>query len=237
MARFEVTLGEWLEFLNDPKVKSRIAGGELSPSSPEVARELEENDRKTLRAVPLYQGKPLFTSEDGGGWTLNASLGMSTLFPALGVCQLGAREYAHWLTARARAQGRAWFYRLPTDLEWEWAARGADRRVHVWGNYPAWNFCWSYPGNFEALRKPGVVGVSPLDESVFGVRDLAGSVCEHTADRIAERSSFTSYRGGSWYTPDEKDFRIASRRGMLPWNARMDFGFRLVVDLPGDVRR
>jgi formylglycine-generating enzyme required for sulfatase activity len=147
----------------------------------------------------------------------------------LGVSLLAGLEYAQW---RTKHDEGGWTYRLPTDLEWEKAARGADRRIYVWGDYPLWSYCSSLKATYLRPVSPSHVGSFPTDESPFGVRDMAGSVFEVTTGRTQNRYRYTALRGGNWRTSDDRFFRICSRNGRNPEAAEMDSGLRLVVD-PG----
>jgi formylglycine-generating enzyme required for sulfatase activity len=140
------------------------------------------------------------------------------------VCQLAAVEYCHWRTQRS---GGRWTFRLPTDREWERAAKGGDGRPFVWGDdLIVWNFCRSLRGSGQL----GSVGAFPFDASVFGVRDMEGSVREYTSDRPQRGFRFVSVRGGSWATLDKFRFRLANRDGVLPDAPRVDNGFRVVAE-------
>ncbi len=231
IARHETTFREYLEFLNDRAVPE---GGEDSPNSPEVAEEVSKvkSAKGKVRLVPVNErdGKPIVTRTPEGRWVLPASRVLTLDSPVFGVPQLAAQEYAAWLT---RAKGGGFKFRLPGDLEWEKAARGADRRTFVWGSYPIWSFSWSNKGLYrESKTPPGSVGISPLDESVFGVRDLAGSVSEHTSGRTQPEQGYryTSIRGGNFYNTDDFWFRIATRNGILPENSGVNTGLRLAAE-------
>ena len=93
--------------------------------------------------------------------------------PVVLVSHEDARAYTAWLSART---GRAW--RLPTELEWEKAARGADGRRFPWGGDYAPGRLNSHDGGpFDTLP----VGRFPEGASPFGLLDAAGQVFEWTA--------------------------------------------------------
>ena len=226
LARYEVRVGEYLQFLQDPDVAGQIdATGHQ--------RIIDETGKETRRLlVPQGRRRLLFERDADGTWQPSGDL-RSLDWPVLGVTREAAEAYAAWKSERARDAGHDWRFRLPTDLEWERAARGADRRVFVWGPQFLWSSCWSLEGHL-GKRTPAVVGRGAFDESVFGVRDLAGSA-EELVDgnpNPAIWKNAGTVRGGSWDTADVYSYRAASRNSIWRSGSKVSIGFRLALDAP-----
>ena len=231
MKRLELTSAEWLEFLNDEDVRERIdpLTGTAEPRHPDVVAELRVlKGEGRVQLVPARNGKQYLRRSDIGTWEFQReTLGLyNPDWPAQLISQHAALEYVHWRNERARRSGEPWVFRLPTDPEWERAARGVDRRHYVWGNYPVWSFCRSQQG--VLLPQAQAPGINTFDESIFGIRGMAGSVREHTTGQPFGR--FRTCRGGSYDQVSDVYFRLASRNGFLPENWIWDHGVRLVAE-------
>jgi serine/threonine protein kinase/formylglycine-generating enzyme required for sulfatase activity len=218
LARHEVTHGEWLEFVNDPEVFGRT--DEKGLYSPEAG---PEEAGKCEIFPEIYRARYL-RDPQAGRWVPREGR-INDDYPAQAVSHLAAEEYARW---RTRKDGR-WTYRLPKAEEWERAARGADRRRHVWGDYLAWSHCCSRLGRI--MGYPALAGASPFDDSVFGIRDMNGNVGEHTEDITIPGQPYRAYRGGSYLDIDELYFHLGSRNGIFPDRTGGGFGLRLAADL------
>ena len=153
--------------------------------------------------------------------------------PVVGVSWYAARAYCFWLSlleAASENLSYVWaigLYRLPNEIEWEWAASGGKRkrkRVYPWGNIKPDHDLANYE---EMVGATTPVGRYPAGATPDGLMDMAGNVCEWMENWHDEDEDARSLRGGSWGFLD--DFlRCTECLSTDPGNRGSDFGFRVV---------
>ena len=147
------------------------------------------------------------------------------------VVQVSARD------AAAFCAHHGW--RLPSEEEWEFAARGTDRRRYPWGNAPPEegqrrraNFgtvaCCAADAS-DGFRQTAPVGSFPDGASPFGVLDLAGNVWEWTSSLFPDRPEQIVLRGGGWGN-NPYCLRTSYRHGNPPDIGLDMVGFRCASD-------
>lgn len=94
-----------------------------------------------------------------------------------------AQAYCQWLTGKL--QGRGWRITLPTEAQWERAARGGDERIYPWGDGLDLNKA-NYGSGRKGIGTTSPVGCYPAVAAPDGVMDMAGNVWEWCADWFDE---------------------------------------------------
>lgn len=159
--------------------------------------------------------------------------------PAVNVSWNDAQAFCQWLSEKT---GKA--FRLPTEAEWEKAARAADGRIYPWGN--EWDESKLNSGESNGNGTTSVGKYSPAGDSPYGLADMSGNVWEWCADWFGEQEyqqrananvldpqgpasdEYRVLRGGSWDST-RRNCRAASRRRGVPARFSSFFGFRLAL--------
>ncbi|MEZ4402347.1 MAG: bifunctional serine/threonine-protein kinase/formylglycine-generating enzyme family protein [Kofleriaceae bacterium] len=163
-----------------------------------------EAEEIALAVVPRHRGT---TAGEAGTliWTRNADglfeagaddegLTWAPALPTFMVNWHSAMHYAEWLSART---GRR--YRLPGELEFEKAARGADARAFPWGDH--FDATWACMRlSRESSLRPAAIDEFPVDTSPYLARGLAGNVVEWCADEY--RREGPAITRGRYLVPD-----------------------------------
>ena len=158
-----------------------------------------------------------------------------------------AMQYCQWLNNLLKGElPTGLILRLPTEAEWEKAARGTDGRTYPWGNQKPDHQLCNYWKFFSAGTTP-VGQFSPQGDSPYGCVDMAGNVWERSADWYDENyyansssidpkgpasGKYHTLRGGSWN--DNFNFVRTSNRyvGVPDYWYNLGLGFRCSQSFP-----
>ncbi len=180
-------------------------------------------------------------------------------YPVVGVSWIAANYFSKWRTnllndyREKEGMYRAPSFRLPTEAEWEWAARGGKQGAkYPWGNPYTANtkgcFLANFKpqrGNYDADGYPYTAPANAYNPNDFGLYNMAGNVAEWTSDAYADNATAIVWdmapknnndkeprkviKGGSW--KDVAYFLQTGTRAYEFDTARRAFiGFRCVVD-------
>jgi len=226
--QYEVTIAQYAKFLEWAKANPDEAAKIAHPDMPK-GKSFEPVDwaDQELATGPMMG---YYTRAKRWGKYKGAPLDVNS--PVFALDWYDAYAYAAW-------KGR----RLPTEQEWEKAARGADGQVFPWGNE---NNTKIVNSGADANRNPDAGGEidgyprsSPVDamtkdRSPYGVMGMGGNVSEWTATYAESPDLFGDkvpvIRGGNWSNPD-----VDTRRRLLklmPLQQDVSLGFRTVSDTP-----
>ena len=157
-------------------------------------------------------------------------------YPIVGISWNDALAYARWLKRRT---GKRW--RLPSEAEWEYAARGGDnRKAYPWGNRASHNQAnYAGKGGKDQWAYTALIGRFPANG--YGLHDMHGNVWEWVQDKYHEsyrgapnngiawqsgNGAYRVFRGGSW-SDSPRLLRSASRSWNTPVSRYSNLGFRL----------
>ncbi len=190
IAKTELTWGEYNTFMRTYDVFKRLSSKGIRQVTDEV-----KADAITV-PTPLYDpGKTYEYGDDKSQ-------------PAVTMTQYSAKQYTKWLSGLTEVQ-----YRLPTEVEWEYAARAGSKTAYSFGDDP------------EQLEKYAVFGlengaakVGSKAPNAFGLHDMHGNVWEWTIDQFESKGfekfggkSLVQFDGTNW--PKEADSRCVRGGG------------------------
>ncbi len=217
--RYEVTLGEYAKFLNYLAQHGNTTEYD-SPLQPKGESHIPHD-------WDIYYGR---ASASYPGYRTVRGVPISLDCPVFNVNYFDAYAYAKWL-------GR----RLPTEQEWEKAARGANGNIYPWGN--DWDPSkLNAGGDYEAEPPPGYkpsvdgytwwspVAAIKTDRSPYGVIGMAGNVSEWTGSWDASKT-YVTFRGGNFKYGEDRAKTTSFTRA-YPQDFAETLGFRTASDTP-----
>jgi formylglycine-generating enzyme required for sulfatase activity len=199
MEKYEVTWNEFELFMYPNEEKKTRESKKLDPA-------LNTLTDAVTRPTQPYVEMSFGMGKDG--------------FPAISMTQHAANKYCQWLSAKT-----GHFYRLPTEAEWEYAARAGTTTAYFWGDDPKaiGDYCWWGKNADFKYQKIGKKKPNP-----WGLYDILGNVTEWTLDQYdpnfyansppanpwnrATKPYPHSARGGSWDDDKAENLRVAARR-------------------------
>ena len=187
----------------------------------------ENNKRRTVTLDASYVYKNVVTVRQYEGYCKATGIAMpdppdfdpgwkNKDHPIVNVSWFDAMRYCEWAGVS-----------LPTEQQWEKAARGTDGRQYPWGNTFDTSKLWCSKKQFGDAG--GTTAVGRYTDSPYGLSDMAGNVWQWCADDYDGTGTCRVVRGGSWFGYDPENFRCAYRNVLHPVNWTYYWGFRCVA--------
>lgn len=226
MDKYEVTIGEYLFFLNDIRANTSLS------------EKVDEEINWTSGFSPIEKD---YTMKDGMGVTWG-----DKNQPIVGINWIAANEFCKWLTAReinAKRLHKGYVYRLPTEAEWEYACRAGTAGNYSIsqeeGEYALDQHAWHNGCSEDKTANAGKKRANP-----WGLHDLHGNVWEwcydwyegaYLSDDVTDpvgpaesTENLKVVRGGS-FTSDPSDLKSYTRHSIPYKSGRKNVGFRVVL--------
>jgi formylglycine-generating enzyme required for sulfatase activity len=199
--------------------------------------------RVTLKAFYMSRNEvtfaayDLFAKETGRELPDDAGWGRDSR-PVINVSWYDAKAFAEWLSKKSKRQ-----FRLPTEAEWEYAARGGTDTAYWWGNQAGKGNA-NCSGCGSKWDNTSTAPVGSFAANSFGLHDTLGNVYEWVEDQGHDSYQGAPDDGSAWlddqsttrvmrsssYRDEPKDVRTSVRNWAGPERKQIDSGFRLVME-------
>jgi formylglycine-generating enzyme required for sulfatase activity/serine/threonine protein phosphatase PrpC len=223
----------------------QVAGGSFQMGSPPINVNPDERPQRTVQVSPFAMGVYEVTFAEYGRFARATNRAVPSAgdldpedHPVVGVSWDAAAAYAQWLS---RETGKR--YRLPSEAEWEYAARANTRTLFWWGNDVGKGnaHCFDCKSGLHP-RQPARVGF--FEANPFGLHDTAGNVaewvhdCYHADYNDAPATAVVweggdcsrrAVRGGSFSSPSSA-LRTTKRDRLVSSQGYDNVGIRVVRD-------
>jgi formylglycine-generating enzyme required for sulfatase activity len=202
IARYPVTNAQYACFIDDGGYNPDAAwwdeaGHDWLTSNDTTAKDLKPWQQRTTKEQPEFWNDERFGAQRSN-------------YPVVGISWYEALAFCRWLTQHKEYNPEGYVYTLPSEAEWEYAARGKKRRIYPWGSEQPDEERANFHRRYNGATP---VGCFPLGATPEGVFDLAGNVWEWTRSEYRDypydpsdgredcsnpAEKLFTVRGGSW---------------------------------------